>query len=84
MTTTAQVGQLLMFFFKRPLPLAPPQAPPKHPAEQLQKFMNLLGEEGWEMTTTAQVGQLLMFFFKRPLPLAPSETTSDETATGQN
>jgi hypothetical protein len=60
------------------------QAPPKHPAEQLQKFMNLLGEEGWEMTTTAQVGQLLMFFFKRPLPLAPSETTSDETATGQN
>jgi hypothetical protein len=49
------------------------QAAPKHPAEQLQHFLNLLGKEGWEMTTTAQVGQLLMFFFKRPLPLAPPQ-----------
>ena len=48
------------------------QAAPKHPAEQLQHFLNLLGKEGWEMTTTAQVGQLLMFFFKRPLPPAPA------------
>ena len=47
------------------------QAAPKHPAEQLQHFLNLLGQEGWEMTTTAQVGQLLMFFFKRPAPPAP-------------
>ena len=47
------------------------QAAPKHPAEQLQHFLNLLGKEGWEMTTTAQVGQLLMFFFKRPLRPAP-------------
>ena len=46
------------------------QATPKHPAEQLQHFLNLLGREGWELTTTAQVGQLLMFFFKRPRPLA--------------
>jgi len=30
------------------------QAAPKHPAEQLQHFLNLLGKEGWEMTTTAQ------------------------------
>ncbi len=60
------------------------QAAPKHPAEQLQHFLNLLGREGWEMTTTAQVGQLLMFFFKRPLQLAPSETTAEEAATSDN
>lgn len=39
---------------------------PGHPAAQLQHFLNLLGEEGWELTQTAQVGPLLMFFFKRP------------------
>ncbi len=60
------------------------QAAPKHPAEQLQHFLNLLGKEGWEMTTTTQVGQLLMFFFKRPLPPALAETTAEETATGEN
>ncbi|WP_398327263.1 hypothetical protein [Vulcanococcus sp.] len=60
------------------------QAPPKHPAEQLQHFLNLLGQEGWEMTTTAQVGQLLMFFFKRPLPQALSKTTAEEAASGEN
>jgi hypothetical protein len=38
----------------------------RHPAEQLQVFLNLLGKEGWELTTTSQVGPLLMFFFKRP------------------
>ncbi|MFZ9265712.1 MAG: hypothetical protein ACO23P_03070 [Vulcanococcus sp.] len=49
------------------------KAGPKHPAEQLQHFLNLLGKEGWEMTTTAQVGQLLMFFFKRPLRPLPKQ-----------
>ena len=43
----------------------------RHPAEQLQVFLNLLGKEGWELTTTSQVGPLLMFFFKRPLRQAP-------------
>ena len=43
----------------------------RHPAEQLQVFLNLLGKEGWELTTTSQVGPLLMFFFKRPLRPAP-------------
>jgi hypothetical protein len=56
------------------------QAAPKHPAEQLQHFLNLLGKEGWEMTTTAQVGQLLMFFFKRPLPLAPPQPQATPAA----
>jgi hypothetical protein len=50
------------------------KATPKHPAEQLQHFLNLLGREGWELTTTAQVGQLLMFFFKRPLVRALPES----------
>ena len=43
----------------------------RHPAEQLQVFLNLLGKEGWELTTTSQVGPLLMFFFKRPMRPAP-------------
>jgi hypothetical protein len=49
------------------------QAPlPLHPAAQLQHFLNLLGEEGWELTQTAQIGPLLMFFFKRPRRMEPA------------
>ena len=43
----------------------------RHPAEQLQTFLNLLGRQGWEMTDSCQVGPLLMFFFKRPLRPTP-------------
>jgi len=39
---------------------------PQHPAAQLQHFLNLLGQDGWDLTQTAQIGPLLMFFFKRP------------------
>ena len=46
-------------------------AGPKHPAEQLQYFLNLLGKEGWELTNTTQVEHLLMFIFKRPLRALP-------------
>ena len=45
------------------------QKPPpkqKHPAEQLQHFLNQLGAERWELVETTQIGPLLMFFFKRP------------------
>ena len=52
---------------------------PKHPAEQLQHFLNLLGKEGWELTTTTQVGPLLMFFFKRPLRELPKRIAPAET-----
>ena len=38
----------------------------KHPAEQLQDFLNVLGAEHWELVESTQVGPLLMFFFKRP------------------
>jgi hypothetical protein len=64
------------------------KATPKHPAEQLQHFLNLLGREGWELTTTAQVGQLLMFFFKRLLVRALPENAgtakSEVTETGMS
>jgi len=56
------------------------KAAPKHPAEQLQHFLNLLGREGWEMTNTAQVGQLLMFFFKRPLRALPKQIAPAQEA----
>ena len=55
------------------------KAAPKHPAEQLQHFLNLLGKEGWELTTTTQVGQLLMFFFKRPLGPLPKQIAAAES-----
>ena len=62
------------------------KAAPKHPAEQLQHFLNLLGKEGWELTTTTQVGQLLMFFFKRPLrtlskQIPPAKTNEAQRKT---
>ncbi|MFZ4803724.1 MAG: hypothetical protein ACOYLI_03565 [Synechococcus lacustris] len=47
---------------------------PQHPAAQLQHFLNLLGQQRWELTQTAQVGPLLMFFFKRPLLPAEKAT----------
>ena len=57
----------------------------RHPAEQLQHFLNLLGRQGWELTTASQVGPLLMFFFKRPLrplPRLMAADGSDEPTKG--
>ena len=51
----------------------------KHPAAQLQHFLNLLGNEGWELVETSQVGGLLMFFFKRLLIKKPEPTTGQPT-----
>jgi hypothetical protein len=53
-------------------------ARPRHPAEQLQFFLNALGRENWEMVEAAQVGPLLMFFFKRPLPAQPQPAERPE------
>ena len=55
---------------------------PKHPAEQLQNFLNLLGNEGWEFVETTQVGRLLMFFFKRRR-LVEAASTTDQEKTGK-
>jgi hypothetical protein len=65
-------GMLSPEFITREFPQqygAPP--PPRHPAEQLQFFLNLLGKEGWNMVGSERVGPLLMFFFRRPLRALP-------------
>lgn len=59
-------GVLSPEFIAREFPEQYKAAPiPRHPAEQLQYFLNLLGKQGWELVETGQVGPLLMFFFKR-------------------
>jgi hypothetical protein len=59
-------GVLSPEFIAREFPELYKAAPiPRHPAEQLQYFLNLLGKQGWELVETGQVGPLLMFFFKR-------------------
>ena len=45
--------------------------PGKHPAQQLEYFLNMLGRDGWELTNTSQLEHLLMFIFKRPLRFLP-------------
>ena len=61
-------GLLSPEFIAREFPEQYKAAPlPRHPAEQLQYFLNLLGKDGWELVETGQVGPLLMFFFKRPI-----------------
>lgn len=44
------------------------QSRPRHPAEQLQFFLNALGKDNWELCETSQLGPLLMLIFKRPAP----------------
>ena len=60
-------GALSADYLRREFPQQYTGAKPRHPAEQLQFFLNALGRENWEMVEAAQVGPLLMFFFKRPL-----------------
>ena len=61
-------GALSPSFLKREFPQQySAEAPkPRHPAEQLQFFLNALGKENWELVEAPQVGKLLMFVFKRP------------------
>ena len=44
---------------------------PRHPAEQLQDFLNEMGCKAWELIEISEVGPLQMFFFKRPKPQTP-------------
>jgi hypothetical protein len=64
-------GALSADYLRREFPQQYTGAKPRHPAEQLQFFLNALGRENWEMVEAAQVGPLLMFFFKRPLNRGP-------------
>lgn len=70
-------GSLSPEFIKREFPqMYQKQSPQqKHPAAQLQHFLNLLGNEGWELVETNQVGGLLMFFFKRQVVVRPDSST---------
>ncbi|MEC8688552.1 MAG: hypothetical protein VXX57_03605 [Cyanobacteriota bacterium] len=43
---------------------------PRHPAEQLQDFLNEMGRSSWELIEISELGPLQMFFFKRLKPIA--------------
>ena len=51
---------------------------PKHPAQQLETFLNTLGKDRWELVETSQVGELLMFFFKRLLLISSGNKTEKQ------
>ena len=74
-------GSLSPEFIKREFPqmYQQPSNHQKHPAAQLQHFLNLLGNEGWELVETSQVGGLLMFFFKRLVNQQPAQTTGQQS-----
>ena len=77
-------GSLSPEFIKREFPqmYQKQSAQQKHPAAQLQHFLNLLGNEGWELVETSQVGGLLMFFFKRLLVVQPDSSTDQPSSDG--
>ena len=78
-------GSLSPEFIKREFPqMYQKQSPQqKHPAAQLQHFLNLLGNEGWELVETSQVGGLLMFFFKRQLVVQPDASTDQPASASE-
>ena len=75
----ASGGALSPAFLKKEFPqqYSAEARKPRHPAEQLQFFLNALGKENWELVDAPQVGPLLMFVFKRPNtdPATTSEPT---------
>ena len=79
-------GSLSPEFIKREFPQLYQQQSnnQKHPAAQLQHFLNLLGNEGWELVETSQVGGLLMFFFKRLVNQQPAQTTGQQMPEGKD
>ena len=79
-------GSLSPEFIKREFPqmYQQPSNQQKHPAAQLQHFLNLLGHEGWELVETSQVGGLLMFFFKRLVNQQPAQPTGQQMPEGKH
>ena len=73
-------GALSPEFIKKEFPKMYPQntAKPKHPAQQLETFLNALGKDRWELVETSQVGELLMFFFKRLLLISSDNKTEKQ------
>ena len=50
----------------------------RHPAEQLQDFLNEMGRSSWELIEISELGPLQMFFFKRLKPIASSQSGLQE------
>ena len=76
-------GSLSPEFIKKQFPTVyknnPKAAQPRHPAEQLQDFLNTMGRECWELIEISELGPLQMFFFKRPLRLPVEQTPAQES-----
>ena len=51
---------------------------PRHPAEQLQDFLNEMGRSSWELIEISELGPLQMFFFKRLKPISSSQSGLQE------
>ena len=70
-------GSLSPEFIKKEFPVFyknPGQSPrPRHPAEQLQDFLNEMGRSSWELIEISELGPLQMFFFKRLKPIASNQ-----------
>ena len=62
---------------------------PRHPAEQLQDFLNEMGRSSWELINISELGPLQMFFFKRLKPTTSNQlqrqnrTVTDSGASDQ-
>ena len=74
-------GSLSPEFLQRQFPqqYADANRKPRHPAEQLQFFLNAMGREHWELVETTQVGPMLMFIFKRPAIPEPADPDASKT-----
>ena len=58
-------GYLSPDFIKKQFPTQYKEIKKVHPANQLQKILNLIGEEGWELVESERIGNFLFFIFKR-------------------
>ena len=58
---------------------------PRHPAEQLQDFLNEMGRSSWELINISELGPLQMFFFKRLKPTTSNQLQrQNRTVTGSD
>jgi len=48
--------------------------------QQIQDFLNRMGQDGWEMMQIQQVGGLPLMFFKRALAMHPQATRAKKEA----
>lgn len=68
-------GSLSSEFIKREFPEIYKQESlqQKHPAVQIQDFLSLVGNEGWDLLEISQLGRIFYFFSKPPKLAATSE-----------